>query len=143
MHRRENRSKRFLQDRAREGSRDSACVQAEENKPGEARPFFPSGLPTAQTPSGQLHRKGEAMELMLTHSHEVTFGAEGICASPDGYIAPTWRVRPLSTYRRTGPGSPRLPGPCLFQKRLQPVQTLRRPDWRPFSCTGVTGPKIQ
>jgi hypothetical protein len=52
MHRRETHFA-ILKDRARDGSRDSASVQAEkEKKPGEARPFFPSGLPHYAPPPG-------------------------------------------------------------------------------------------
>ena len=50
----------ILKDRARGCSRDSASVQADkEKKPGEARPFFPSGLPHGCAPQGSLHRRGE------------------------------------------------------------------------------------
>ena len=57
----------ILNDRARGCSRDSASVQADkEKKPGEARPFFPSGLPHGCAPQGSLHRRGGELELMVT-----------------------------------------------------------------------------
>jgi len=60
-------------DDARACSRDLASVQAErEKKPGEARPFFPSGLlPLAQPPRALLSKKwvNEAATQALVRSH--------------------------------------------------------------------------
>jgi hypothetical protein len=54
-------------DQVRNCSRDSALVQTgSRKKPGEARPFFPSGFPHGCAPQESLHRNAEELGLMIT-----------------------------------------------------------------------------
>jgi hypothetical protein len=97
MHRRETRSKRFLQDRPRGCSRDSALVHAdrERSRPEGDRSSLRVS-PTAALARGSLHRNGGELGLMIKLSYGVTLRAEGLGNTGLGVLSPPKRLSDLA-----------------------------------------------